>query len=150
MAKMKKLVVAYDGSIHGKEALDWAVDLSLLTGAQVIAVKVIEPVEVGQAYAMYEAGYERNMIEQLTNREENDKKLLLAAEEVGREKGVPVLTELLHGNIAAAIIEYCKTNNVDMIVAGTKGHGALAGLLMGSVTRNLVSLAHIPVLVVKD
>ena len=37
-----------------------------------------------------------------------------------------------------------------MIVTGTKGHGALEEMLMGSVTRNLVSLSHIPVLVVKD
>jgi nucleotide-binding universal stress UspA family protein len=35
-------------------------------------------------------------------------------------------------------------------VVGTKGHGVLEELLMGSVTRNLISLAHIPVLVVKD
>lgn len=40
--------------------------------------------------------------------------------------------------------------NIDLIVTGTKGHGALAELLMGSVTRNLISLAHVPVLVVKD
>ena len=39
---------------------------------------------------------------------------------------------------------------MELIIAGTKGHGALEELLMGSVTRNLVSLAHIPVLVVKE
>ncbi len=76
MAQLKKLLVAYDGSTQSKEALDWAIDLSLLSGAQVIAVKVSEPLEVGQAYAMYEAGYGATLVDQLNDRETNDKQLL--------------------------------------------------------------------------
>ena len=48
------------------------------------------------------------------------------------------------------LMSLAKENGMDMIVAGTKGHGVLEGLLMGSVTRNLVSLSPIPILVVKD
>ena len=150
MARMKKILVAYDGSSHSKEALDWATDLSLMSEALVIAVKVVEPLEVGQAHAMYEAGFGKTLIEQLTNREAADKQLLQDAIDFGRQKGVTVTTELLQGNIAATLLEYAKDKKVDLIVAGTKGHGVLEELLMGSVTRNLVSLAHIPVLVVKD
>ena len=147
---MKKILVAYDGSTQSKEALDWAINLSLMSEALVIAVKVVEPLEIGQAYAMYEAGYGKTLIVKLTNREEADKKLLQDAIDFGRQKGVTVTTDLLQGNIAATLLEYAKDKRVDIIVAGTKGHGVLGSLLMGSVTRNLVSLAHIPVLVVKD
>ena len=42
MSRMKKILVAYDGSPHSKQALNWAIDLSLLSGAQVLAVKVFE------------------------------------------------------------------------------------------------------------
>ena len=150
MARMKKILVAYDGSTQSKEALDWAINLSLMSEALVIAVKVVEPLEIGQAYAMYEAGYGKTLIVKLTNREEADKKLLQDAIDFGRQKGVTVTTDLLQGNIAATLLEYAKDKRVDIIVAGTKGHGVLGSLLMGSVTRNLVSLAHIPVLVVKD
>jgi len=150
VAKMKKLLVAYDGSTHSKEALDWAIDLSLLSGAQIIAVKVVEPLEVGQAYAMYEAGYAAELIEQLAERRVSDTQLLQEAVDYATQKGGSITSDLLEGNIAATLIEYSKDKNVDMIITGTKGHGILEGLLMGSVTRNLVSLAHIPVLVVKD
>ena len=69
---------------------------------------------------------------------------------IGESRGVKVTGEILQGNIAAEIIAFATRNHIDLIVTGTKGHGALAELLMGSVTRNLISLAHIPVLVVKD
>jgi nucleotide-binding universal stress UspA family protein len=36
----------------------------------------------------------------------------------------------------------------DVIVSGTRGHTAIAGLLLGSVTQRLLHLAHCPVLVI--
>ena len=79
-----------------------------------------------------------------------DARLMEEAVAIGASRGVAVTGEVLQGNVAAEIIAYATQNNIDMIVTGTKGHGALAALLMGSVTRNLISLAHVPVLVVKD
>ena len=42
MSRMRKILVAYDGSPHSKQALNWAIDLSLLSEARVVAVKVFE------------------------------------------------------------------------------------------------------------
>ena len=67
----------------------------------------------------------------------------------GQSRGVTVTAGILQGNVAEAILEHAERGGFDMIVAGTKGHGVLEGMLMGSVTRNLVSLSPIPVLVVK-
>ena len=150
MTRPKKILVAYDGSAHSKEALSWAIDLSLLSGAPVCAVKVVDPVEMNRAYILYEAGYGATFGERFEAMRQLDEKHMQEALEEGRSRGVAIETEMLHGNIAAALIEYAKKHDVDLIVTGTKGHGALTELLMGSVTRNLVSLAHIPVLVVKD
>ena len=151
MARIKKILVAYDGSTHSKEALDWAIDLSLLSKAQVMVVKVIEMPTVGEMTALYEAGAVDDLVNQLEEVQKADHRLLEEAiASIGERKGVAITTALLHGNVTAAIIEYSKDNDVDLIVAGTKGHGVLEGLLMGSVTRSLVSLSRIPVLVVKD
>ena len=79
-----------------------------------------------------------------------DQILMDEAVATGQNRGVKVTVEHLQGNIAQEILNYAKQGNYDMIVTGTKGHGALEEMLMGSVTRNLVSLFHIPVLVVKD
>lgn len=150
MTRPKKILVAYDGSAQSKEALSWATDLSVLSGAPVIAVKVVEPVEMNRAYAIYEAGYGATLGERFAEMHRIDEKQMEDALEIGRHKGVTIKTEMLQGNIAATLIDYSEKNGVDLIIAGTRGHGVLEGLLMGSVTRNLVSLSHIPVLVVKD
>ena len=150
MNRPKKILVAYDGSAHSKEALSWAVDLSVISGAPVIAVKVVEPVEMNRAYALYEAGYGATLAERFDEMRKLDAQQMKDAMDAGKRKGVEVKTEMLRGNVAAAIIDYADKNVADLIVAGTKGHGALAELLMGSVTRNLVSLSHLPVLVVKS
>ncbi|NMC30970.1 MAG: universal stress protein [Veillonellaceae bacterium] len=151
MARIRKILVAYDGSPQSKEALAWAVDLSLLNKAQVCVAKVIEAMSIAEMTALYEAGSGDDLVAYIEEVKATDRRLLEdAIATIGQRKGVAITTALLNGNIAAALINYAKETGMDMIVAGTKGHGALEGLLMGSVTRHLVSLSPIPVLVVKD
>ena len=69
---------------------------------------------------------------------------------IGKNKGVDITCEILYGNIADKILDYANKGKYDLIVAGTKGHGEIEGMLVGSVTRKLVSLARMPVMVVKD
>ena len=146
MSLIRKILVAYDGSPHSKEALNWAIDLSLMSQAQIMAVKVFEG---NQLFMAAETGGNR-FLEALEEMRREDARLMEEAAAIGESRGVKVTGEILQGNIAAEIIAFATRNHIDLIVTGTKGHGALAELLMGSVTRNLISLAHVPVLVVKD
>ena len=147
MSQLKKILVAYDGSSHSKHALNWAIDLSLLSGAQVAAVKVFEGSRLYPAIAET-GGKEFPALLDEIRRE--DQRLMDEVNLMGHSRGVAVKGDILQGNIAEQIIKYARDDNYDMIVVGTKGHGVLEQLLMGSVTRNQVSLSRIPVLVVKD
>ena len=50
---------------------------------------------------------------------------------------------------AEAISQYAKSTNIDLIVIGTNGRGALAQILVGSVAERVVRIAPCPVLTVR-
>ena len=49
---------------------------------------------------------------------------------------------------AHAIAEYAQQKGVELIVVGTSGNSRLVRMLVGSVTRRLLELAHCPILAV--
>ena len=57
------------------------------------------------------------------------------------------MREVMLGGPRPAIVEIAEEANADLIVAGTRGHSPLAGLLLGSVTQRLLHIARCPVLV---
>jgi nucleotide-binding universal stress UspA family protein len=53
------------------------------------------------------------------------------------------------GKPFAAIIRYCRQEDIDLIVLGTHGHSALASMLLGSVAEKVVRKAPCAVLTVR-
>jgi nucleotide-binding universal stress UspA family protein len=58
------------------------------------------------------------------------------------------MRNVMLGGPAHAIEEIAAEAGADLIVVGMRGHSALAGLLVGSVTQRLLHVARRPVLVV--
>jgi nucleotide-binding universal stress UspA family protein len=48
-----------------------------------------------------------------------------------------------------AIVNYAETENVDLIVMGTRGRSGLKRSLLGSVASGVLTYAHCPVMVVR-
>jgi len=59
-----------------------------------------------------------------------------------------VRTELLEGPEAESILKAAQDLEADLIVMGTRGLGAVKGLLIGSVSRKVLHYASCPVMVV--
>jgi nucleotide-binding universal stress UspA family protein len=67
-----------------------------------------------------------------------------------RAKGITrISAEPSFGDPAEVIITAARDREADLIVVGSRGHGRLVGLLLGSVAQKVVSLAHCPVVVVR-
>lgn len=81
--------------------------------------------------------------------QEQGVKELAAAREKLDAAGVAYQHHLFVGDPATVIARYAKESGCDEIVLGTRGHTALAGLFMGSVSTKVVHLAEVPVLLVK-
>jgi nucleotide-binding universal stress UspA family protein len=74
---------------------------------------------------------------------------LKAAEARARHLGVSQIElRVGWGDVTRSLIDIAKDGSVEMIVVGRRGRGQLAGLLLGSVSQKLVSLAPCAVVVV--
>ena len=60
-----------------------------------------------------------------------------------------IYTEMIEGDPAETIIEVARTRSSDLIIIGARGMGKLAGLLLGSTSQKVLSLAPCPVLIIR-
>jgi len=150
MKQLKKILVAYDGSPHSRQALEWAVDLSQKYGAEVRAVLVWGTFLDTASFALVEGGPAwASLTEKIKEAREKDLEMMDEVKLLGQAQKIKINTVILEGDVATELIDYAKNEEMDMIIAGTRGHGTL-DILLGSVTTKLISLAPIPVLVVKN
>jgi nucleotide-binding universal stress UspA family protein len=61
-----------------------------------------------------------------------------------------LITDVMFGTPARAIVDYARDNAINLIVMGTHGRSGFAHLLLGSVTERVVRTAECPVLTVRD
>jgi nucleotide-binding universal stress UspA family protein len=80
---------------------------------------------------------------------EEAKKIMQTAINTIGDLPCEIHTELLEASPAEAIINVATTRKSDVIVMGSRGHGTLAGLLLGSTSQKVVAHAPCPVLIVR-
>ena len=147
----KNILVALDGSKHAKRAVIVATDLAqrYKSRLQFLTVTKKAPDRISGELRHYME------IEHLTGTPDvlvSDavKKILAEAERHARNKGVkPVRTVAQSGPVAQTIIDFAKRQKADLIVMGSRGLGEVEGLLLGSVSHKVVSLADCNVIVVR-
>ena len=78
---------------------------------------------------------------------QSEERLDRALQEVAPEaEGVEIERRVTEGSAAAVLIE--ASRDADLLVVGSRGHGGFTGLRLGSVSRQCVSHASCPVVVV--
>jgi nucleotide-binding universal stress UspA family protein len=71
-----------------------------------------------------------------------------AAHRLG-SSGLQTRADVAGGDPAEAILDIADERGIGLIVVGTRGHGGITGLLLGSVARNVLLHAHCSVLIVR-
>jgi nucleotide-binding universal stress UspA family protein len=135
-----RIVVGVDGSKSSKEALAWAARQARMTGMPLLAVAAWDyPGSFGWS-PPWPPDYDpaRDAKEML---EETVREVL------GEDPDVVISTAAVEGHPAPVLVELSK--DAALVVVGCRGHGAFAGMLIGSVSEHLVTHARCPVLVLR-
>lgn len=86
--------------------------------------------------------------EYFESREQDGRAVLADAETVAKDAGaVDVTTQLIHSASVPGLVDAAK--EADMVVVGTRGHGAVKRLLLGSVSTGVLHHARCPVAVIR-
>ena len=147
---MKNVLVALDGSEPATRALAVAADLAVRYGATLHLVHVmLRPMVVSEELKEF-ARTERVDLPVAVEMSALGQSIVGAGQAGAAATGVHRLkTEVLTGDPAERLLEYAREQAVDLIVVGRRGVGRLRGLLMGSVSWKVNSLAECPVLTVR-
>ncbi|GLS12702.1 universal stress protein [Hydrogenophaga electricum] len=145
----KRILVATDGSKLSNLAVEHAIGLADITGAEIVAVKVVPRYpqtyfEGGVALAAAEVAKIEKQWQDEAMEAVNAVKAAGQKREV-KVKPITVKSDL----IAEAIISAAKRNKVDLIVMASHGRKGLKRLLLGSETQQVLTHSHIPVLVLR-
>lgn len=142
---MKRILVGVDGSTESRKAANFAAQIARATGASVtVASAVFMPVDgLGEPDLVARAAEWREQERGLAIGYAREVSAALADQGIETETATPV------GPPAYALAELAKDTEVDLVVVGHRGRGAVARVLMGSVADRLVQISPKPVLVVR-
>ena len=140
---MERIVVGIDGSEGSRAALRWAIAEARLRGAVVEAVSAYHVPYTGAASVM------PLMLDPEDFRASADALLDKALGEVEDEAAAlpqPITAVAVEGPASTVLVE--AGLGASLLVVGARGHGRLAGMLLGSVSRQVTEHASVPVVVV--
>lgn len=147
MVEVKKILYPSDFSRYSLAALPMALDLADKYNAELHLLHVID-----DSYQYWMGGGESAVPVAISEDEiaesaqhEMDK---FVAENLSGLDG-QLIKKMVNGRPFVEIINYARDEQIDLIVISTHGHGALASMLLGSVTEKVVRKAPCPVLTIR-
>jgi len=138
--KIKKILVALDGSKNSFRGLDEAILIArqaqcTVTGLHVVTLVLPSkdaPISRIEKYLLNSAA-----------------KFMHKAKIRAAKNGILFYDKVLYGDEGKQIVSYAKNQKFDLIIIGSRGMGSVKEFFLGSTSRYVVHKSTIPVLVVK-
>jgi nucleotide-binding universal stress UspA family protein len=138
---MKRIVIATDGSDGAWAAVEEGVELAAEVGAEVTFVTVRPRISA----LLGDQLYQHRLTEQLAQA----RAALEPAEDEARRMGVDYESDILEGDPVECIAQAARGWGADLVVVGSRGYGAVASAMIGSVSRGLLNRSPVPLMIVR-
>jgi nucleotide-binding universal stress UspA family protein len=145
----QRILVATDGSNLSKKAVNSAISLAALTGAELVALKVVPryPQSYFEGGIVLQVGEVERIEKQWV---ESGQAIVDGVQKTALAKGVKVKPVTVRSDLVSdAIIAAAKKHKCDLIVMASHGRRGIKRLLLGSETQLVLTHSHIPVLVLR-
>ncbi len=154
--RLRRILLVVDGSPNSQNAARCMIQFPFPDQADLRVMHVLPPqypaviAEMPYGFpAEQPSQVDEGVARQRAVEEEEGHRLLAHMSEILAATHLQVGTELKRGDAATEIIEYVKKNQIDLIVAGSRGLSRVRSWLLGSVSRKLVHYSGCSVLVVR-
>ncbi len=147
------IIVGVDGSSVSKFAVDWAARDAAMRNIALTVVNVQDPPMLLTEPTPFTFGGGMSMAPgYLEWQQDAGRKILNDAlktvEDATKGSPIEVTSEMVNGHAVRTLVDLSK--EAQLVVVGSRGRGALARVLLGSVSSGLVHHAHCPVAVIHD
>jgi len=143
----KHILVPVDGSSTAGQAIDKAIAVAAAFKSAVTVIYVIDP----YAFTGVGADFSYGQAEYLSAATAEANEAIKHAKQAFQDHGITVTASVVEGHaIYRGILETAESVGADLLVMGSHGRRGLERLVLGSVTAQVLSHAHLPVLVVRD
>jgi len=143
-----RILLAYDGSAGADQAVALLLALHWPSATTIRVVSALEPTSALVPAPLPGAGLVTSPEIEAEIRQVLQSDIDNVVDRL-REAGVESEGVVLHGRPATVVADEAASVAADLIVVGSRGHGPIASLVLGSVSAELVDHAPCPVLVVR-
>lgn len=143
---MRKVLVAYDGSLLSRKAIEEAKRQARLEPCTEVHILSMINETGPSTNTLISRSYQKEIVEDLEPQMESIQKEF-------QQEDIPVSTEIILGGAnetpGEKVCQYAEKNKIDLIIAGSRGLSKVKNILLGSVSTNIVQHAASPVLIMK-
>ncbi len=146
----RRILVLLDGSERAEQVLPHVEDHAKIGGAEVVLLRVLEPLSSPDFYPPDMPGNWEDLAEQMmAHLEEECVRYFAGLKRRLRNAGVQVRSETLEGNVWNEIISYIERDGFDLVALTSHGRSSVARWAVGSVAETLIRKCPVPLLLVR-
>lgn len=140
----KNILVPYDGSKFAKHAFKVSFGIAQKYGSKINLVVCVET--FGSSW--YTKYYSDRMIVKLLEKKMQDD--ITNFKSIATKKGITIQSRIIEtSSVVRTMVNFVKSNKIDLVVIGAHGRGVFDRLILGSVVDGIAHHVRCPVLIIK-